>query len=104
MPLKSSSVSALSGYCERKNGVSCERVHSSGDGGLAPPPLWPARPCIGLPSAMTSAAQSVRVWVQKYEADDIDEDAVASDLLQQYEARIGRWNGLSVNRRSSLSF
>src|SRR5579871_949075 len=29
-----------------------------------------------------------RVWVQKYEAGDFDEDAAAADLLQQYEARI----------------
>jgi transposase len=40
----------------------------------------------------------IRVWVQKCEAGDFDEDAVASDLLQQYEARIaalerlvGKW-------------
>ena len=30
----------------------------------------------------------IRVWVQKYEAGDFDEDAAAADLLQQYEARI----------------
>jgi len=30
----------------------------------------------------------IRVWVQKYETGDFDEDAEAADLLQQYEARI----------------
>jgi hypothetical protein len=30
----------------------------------------------------------IRVWVQKYEAGDFDEDAAAADLLQQYEAQI----------------
>ena len=30
----------------------------------------------------------IRVWVQKYEVGDFDEDAAAADLLQQYEARI----------------
>jgi transposase len=30
----------------------------------------------------------IRIWVQKYEAGDFDEDAAAADLLQQYEARI----------------
>ncbi len=30
----------------------------------------------------------IRVWVQKFEAGDFDEDAAAADLLQQYEARI----------------
>jgi transposase len=46
----------------------------------------------------------IRVWVQKYEAGDFDEDAVASDLLQQYEARIAALERLVGNRRSSLSF
>jgi transposase len=30
----------------------------------------------------------IRVWVQKYEVGDFDEDAGVADLLQQYEARI----------------
>ena len=30
----------------------------------------------------------IRVWVQKFEAGAFDEDAVAADLIQQYEARI----------------
>ena len=29
-----------------------------------------------------------RVWVQKYEAGALDEDAQAADLLQEYEAKI----------------
>ena len=41
----------------------------------------------------------IRVWVQKYEAGIFDEDAVAADLLQQYEARIG----LPASKRWSLS-
>src|SRR5262249_10392084 len=32
--------------------------------------------------------QLVRVWVQKYEAGALDEDAQAADLLQEYEAKI----------------
>src|SRR6202008_33203 len=32
--------------------------------------------------------QLIRVWVQKYEADALDEDAQAADLLQEYEAKI----------------
>jgi hypothetical protein len=40
----------------------------------------------------------------KVRSRDFDEDAVASDLLQQFEARIARWKGLSANRRLSLSF
>ena len=45
----------------------------------------------------------IRVWVQKYEAGDFDEDAAAADLLQQYEAGSRRWNGLSASRRWSSS-
>src|SRR6476620_11379895 len=34
------------------------------------------------------ARQLIRVWVQKYEAGGLDEDAQAADLLQEYEAKI----------------
>src|SRR3984957_13835470 len=30
----------------------------------------------------------IRIWVQRFEAGALDEDAVAADLIQQYEARI----------------
>jgi len=32
--------------------------------------------------------QLIRIWVQKYEAGALDEDAQAADLVQEYEARI----------------
>jgi transposase-like protein len=32
--------------------------------------------------------QLIRVWVEKYEAGGLDEDAQAADLLQEYEAKI----------------
>src|SRR5262245_8673812 len=32
--------------------------------------------------------QLIRVWVQKYEAGALDEDAQAADLLQEYEGKI----------------
>jgi|GEM_PF-229582 len=32
--------------------------------------------------------QLIRVWVRKYEAGALDEDAQAADLLQEYEAKI----------------
>src|SRR6266511_274062 len=35
-----------------------------------------------------SSRQLIRVWVQKYEAGALDEDAQAADLLQEYEAKI----------------
>jgi transposase len=32
--------------------------------------------------------QLIRIWVQKYEAGALDEDAQAADLIQEYEAKI----------------
>ena len=32
--------------------------------------------------------QLIRVWVEKYEARVLDEDVQATDLLQEYEAKI----------------
>ena len=32
--------------------------------------------------------QLIRIWVEKYEAGALDEDARAADLIQEYEARI----------------
>jgi transposase-like protein len=32
--------------------------------------------------------QLIRIWVKKYEAGALDEDAQAADLLQEYEAKI----------------
>jgi transposase-like protein len=40
----------------------------------------------------------IKVWVQKYEAGDFDEDAAAADMLQQYEARMLRLSGLSASK------
>jgi transposase len=44
----------------------------------------------------------IRVWVQKYEAGDFD--AVASDLLQQYEARIAALERLVGKQALDSSF
>ena len=43
----------------------------------------------------------IRVWVQKYEAGDFDEDAAAADLLQQYEARIAALERLGGSWKTS---
>src|SRR5712671_3171626 len=45
--------------------------------------------------------QLVRVWVQKYEAGALDEDAQAADLLQEYEAKIAALERM-VGRRQAL--
>jgi transposase len=46
----------------------------------------------------------IRVWVQKYEARDFDEDAAAADLLQQYEARIAALERLVGKQTLELEF
>ena len=46
----------------------------------------------------------IRVWVQKYEAGDFDEDAAAADLLSNMRPGSRRSNGLSASKRWSSSF
>src|SRR6185437_15208946 len=46
----------------------------------------------------------IRIWVQKYEAGDFDEDAAAADLLQQYEARIAALERLVGKQALELEF
>ena len=42
----------------------------------------------GLSKRHDISRQLIRVWVKKYEAGALDEDAQAADLLQEYEAKI----------------
>jgi transposase-like protein len=42
----------------------------------------------GLSKRHDISRQLIRVWVQKYEAVGLDEDAQAADLVQEYEAKI----------------
>jgi transposase-like protein len=42
----------------------------------------------GLSKRHDISRQLIRVWVQKYEAGALDEDAQAADFLQEYEAKI----------------
>src|SRR5271169_4514199 len=46
----------------------------------------------------------IRVWVQKYEAGEFDDDAAAADLLQQYEARIAALERLVGKQALKLEF
>jgi transposase len=46
----------------------------------------------------------IRVWVQKYEGGDFEEDAQAADLLQQYEARIAALERLVGRQALELEF
>ena len=42
----------------------------------------------GLANRHSLSRTLIRVWIQKYEAGALDDDAASADLLQQYEARI----------------
>src|SRR5690606_27480076 len=48
--------------------------------------------------------QLIRVWVEKYQAGELDEDAVAADLLQAYEARIAALERLVGKQTLELEF
>ena len=46
----------------------------------------------------------VRLWVKKFEAGEFDEDAVAVDLVQQYEARIAALERLVGKQALEIEF
>jgi transposase len=46
----------------------------------------------------------IRVWVAKYEAGGLDEDAKAADLIQAYEARIAALERLVGKQALELEF
>lgn len=46
----------------------------------------------------------VRIWVDKYEAGALDEDAQAADLIQEYEARIAALERLVGRQALELEF
>src|ERR1700722_7015075 len=43
----------------------------------------------------------IRIWVQRFEAGALDEDAVAADLIEQYEARIAAVEPQRATTRST---
>jgi transposase len=58
----------------------------------------------GLAKCHDICRNLIRVWVQKYEAGDFDEDAAAADLLQQYEAGIAVLERLVGKQALELEF
>jgi len=46
----------------------------------------------------------IRIWVEKYQAGALDEDAAAADLLQTYEARIAALERLVGRQALELEF
>ena len=58
----------------------------------------------GLAKRHDISRNLVRVWIEKYEAGDFDEDARAADLIQEYEARIAALERLVGKQALELEF
>jgi transposase-like protein len=48
--------------------------------------------------------QLIRVWVERYEAGALDEDAQAADLLQEYEAKIAALERMVGRQELEIEF
>ena len=58
----------------------------------------------GLSNRHDLSRNLIRIWVEKYQAGGLDEDAVAADLLQSYEARIAALERLVGKQALELEF
>jgi transposase-like protein len=58
----------------------------------------------GLAKRHDLARNLIRIWVQKYEAGALDEDAAVADTLQTYEARIAALERLVGRQALEIEF
>lgn len=58
----------------------------------------------GLSKRHDISRNLIRIWVEKYQAGGLDEDVVAADLLQTYEARIAALERLVDKQALELEF
>ena len=58
----------------------------------------------GLAKRHDLSRNLIRIWVDKYEAGALDEDARAADLVQEYEARIAALERLVGRQALELEF
>ena len=58
----------------------------------------------GLSKRHDVSRQLIRVWLEKYEVGEFDDDAQAADLIQQYEARIAALERLVCKQALELEF
>lgn len=58
----------------------------------------------GLAKRHDISRNLIRVWVEKYEAGNFDDDAQAADLIQGYEARIAALERLVGKQALELEF
>ena len=58
----------------------------------------------GLAQRHDISRNLIRIWVQKFEAGALDEDAAAAGLIQEYEARIAALERLVGKQALELEF
>lgn len=58
----------------------------------------------GLSKRHDISRNLIRIWIEKYQAGALDEDAAAADLLQTYEARIAALERLVGKQALELEF
>jgi len=58
----------------------------------------------GLSKRHDLSRNLIRIWVQRFETGVFDEDAVAADLVEQYEARIAALERLVGKQALELEF
>jgi transposase-like protein len=58
----------------------------------------------GLAKRHDISRNLIRIWVEKYEAGALDDDARAADLVQEYEARIAALERLVGRQALELEF
>jgi transposase len=58
----------------------------------------------GLAKRHDISRNLIRVWVQKFEAGALDEDAAAADMIHEYEARIAALERLVGKQALELEF
>jgi transposase-like protein len=58
----------------------------------------------GLAKRHDLSRNLIRLWVQRYEAGAFDEDAMAADMIQEYEARIAALERLVGKQALELEF
>lgn len=58
----------------------------------------------GLAKQHDLSRNLIRIWVEKYEAGALDDDALAADLVQAYEARIAALERLVGKQALELDF
>ena len=55
-------------------------------------------------SSMTLCRNLIRIWIEKYERGEYDDDAVEADLVPEYEARVAALERLVGRQALEIEF